>query len=94
MLRAICDDSEMMSRSHCGPLHRIGRTAFAVHDRGQRQLIALLFDRDRFGHADVVRPDVVRGCWPMRPCIASFSRSLSLVKLTRGPGSGKVMNAI
>ncbi len=49
-LRRLGDDVALALR----PLHRIVEQAFTVHDRGQRQLIALLFDRDRFRHADVV----------------------------------------
>ena len=38
-------------------------------------------------------PTIARCCWPISPCIARRSFSLSLVKLTRGPGSGKTMKA-
>src|SRR6185503_1341811 len=49
-LRRLRDDVALALR----PLHRIGRAAFAVYDRHERQLVALLFDRNRFRHADVV----------------------------------------
>src|SRR5688572_4199721 len=49
-LRRLRDDVALALRA----LHRVTRAAFAVHDRDERQLVALLLDRDRFRDADVV----------------------------------------